>query len=92
MNKPDFMKKVKEALELSSVDKADETVSKLSKLVVELVKSGEEVNFGDLGKFSLKESAARKGRNPQTGETIDIPAKRSMKFKLVKKTKDMLNQ
>lgn len=92
MNKPDFMKKVKEALELSSVDKADETVSKLSKLVVELVKSGEEVSFGDLGKFSLKESAARKGRNPQTGETIDIPAKRSMKFKLVKKTKDMLNQ
>jgi nucleoid DNA-binding protein len=92
MNKPDFMKKVKEALELSNVDKADEIVSKLSKLVVELVKSGEEVSFGDLGKFSLKENAARKGRNPHTGETIDIPAKRSMKFKLVKKTKDMLNQ
>lgn len=92
MNKPDFMKKVKESLELSNLDKADETITKLSKLIVEIVKSGEEVSFGDLGKFSLKESAARKGRNPQTGETIDIPAKRSMKFKLLKKAKDMLNQ
>lgn len=92
MNKPDFLSKVKETLELSSISKADETVTKLSDLIVELVKSGEEVSFGDLGKFSVKESAARKGRNPKTGETIDIPAKRSMKFKVVKKTKDLLNQ
>lgn len=92
MNKSDFMKKVKESLELSSLDKADETVTKLSKLIVELVKSGEEICFGDLGKFSVKESAARKGRNPQTGETIDIPAKRSLKLKISKKTKDTLNQ
>lgn len=92
MNKQDFMKKVKESLELSSIDKADETVTKLSKLIAEIVNSGEEVCFGDLGKFSVKESAARKGRNPRTGETVDIPAQRSMKFKLAKKTKDMLNK
>ena len=92
MNKPDFMKKVKEALELPSIDKADDTVTKLSKLVVELVKSGEEVCFGDLGKFSVKEVAARKARNPRTGEMVEVPAKKAMKFKVVKKTKDMLNQ
>lgn len=92
MNKPDFMKKVKEALELSSIEKADETVTKLSKLVVELVKSGEEICLGELGKFDVKEVAARKARNPRTGETIDVPAKRVMKFKVSKKAKDMLNQ
>lgn len=92
MNKPDFMKKVKESLELSSLDKADETVTKLSKLIVEIVKSGEEVNFGDLGKFEVKEVDARKARNPRTGETIDVPAKRAMKFKVSKKAKDMMNQ
>lgn len=92
MNKPDFMKKVKEALELPSIDKADDTVTKLSWLVVELAKSGEEVCFGDLGKFSVKEVAARKARNPRTGEMVEVPAKKAMKFKVVKKTKDMLNQ
>lgn len=92
MNKHEFMSKVKETLELSSIDKANDTVNKLSKLIVDLVKSGEEVSFGDLGKFVVKESAARKGRNPQTGEVIDIPAKRAMKFKIAKKAKDSINQ
>lgn len=92
MNKHEFMGKVKETLELSSIDKANDTVNKLSKLIVDLAKSGEEVNFGDLGKFVVKESAARKGRNPQTGEVIDIPAKKAMKFKIAKKAKDSINQ
>lgn len=92
MNKHEFMSKVKETLELSSIDKANDTVNKLSKLIVDLVKSGEEVSFGDLGKFVVKESAARKGRNPQTGEVIDIPAKKAMKFKIAKKAKDSINQ
>ena len=92
MNKHEFMGKVKETLELSSIDKANDTVNKLSKLIVDLVKSGEEVNFGALGKFVVKESAARKGRNPQTGEVIDIPAKKAMKFKIAKKAKDSINQ
>ena len=92
MNKHEFMGKVKETLELSSIDKANDTVNKLSKLIVDLVKSGEEVNVGDLGKFVVKESAARKGRNPQTGEVIDIPAKKAMKFKIAKKAKDSINQ
>ena len=76
MNKHEFMGKVKETLELSSIDKANDTVNKLSKLIVDLV----------------KESAARKGRNPQTGEMIDIPAKKAMKFKIAKKAKDSINQ
>ena len=88
MNKADFTKKVKETLELQSIAKADETVDKLSNLIIELVKSGEEFQFGNLGKFAVKESAARKGRNPQTGETIDIPAKRSIKLRLSSKAKD----
>lgn len=42
---------------------------------------GDRVHLGGFGIFSVKQSAARKGRNPATGEPIDIPARRSLKFK-----------
>jgi DNA-binding protein HU-beta len=42
------------------------------------------------GKFSAKESAARKGRNPMTGEPIDIPAKKKIKFTPAKVLKEMV--
>ena len=41
-----------------------------------------------LGKLKLKNRAARQGRNPATGETIQIPAKRVVKFRLAKSLKD----
>lgn len=41
-----------------------------------------------LGKLVVKQRAARKGRNPKTGEIIDIPAKRVLKFRIAKAAKD----
>jgi len=43
--------------------------------------SGEKVNLGGFGNFSVTHRQARTGRNPQTGATIKIPAKNSVKFK-----------
>ena len=48
------------------------------------VDGGETVALRGFGTFRLSERAARKGRNPQTGEEIDIPASRSLAFKASK--------
>ena len=92
MLKNDFLKKVKESLDLRSMDAAKEVVDKLSALVVELVKSGEEITLGEIGKFCIVEKAERKGRNPQTGEEITIPAKKAVKFKIASSFKHAVNE
>ena len=53
--------------------------------------SGEKVQISGLGTFSVKEKAARTGRNPQTGEEMTIAASKSPKFKAGKALKDALN-
>ena len=58
--------------------------------IVHSVKKGEEVNLSGFGKFKLKETAARQGRNPATGETIEIAAARKLSFAPAKQVKDAL--
>jgi len=60
----------------------------LAEVVQEVLQQGGEVTIPGLGKLTVKESAARKGRNPATGDTIDIPAKKSPKFSAAKALKD----
>ena len=59
--------------------------------IVDGVKSGDEVVL-DIGKFQMKKTAARQGRNPLTGETIKIKAKTKPIFKPSKKFKDSLEK
>ena len=49
--------------------------------IAEAVKGGDKVTLVGFGTFSVTERGARTGRNPQTGATIEIPAKKSIKFK-----------
>ena len=57
----------------------------------ELVRGGK-VSVAGFGTFSVGESAAREGRNPQTGETLKIAASKSVKFKASSALKDALNK
>ena len=52
---------------------------------------GEEVSVNGFGKFKVKESAAREGRNPSTGATIQIAASKKLGFSAAKAVKDRLN-
>lgn len=52
---------------------------------------GDEVSLNGFGKFKVKESAAREGRNPATGETIKIAASKRLGFSAAKAVKDKLN-
>ena len=52
---------------------------------------GEKVSVSGFGVFKISERSAREGRNPQTGETMEIKASKTPKFKAGKALKDMMN-
>jgi DNA-binding protein HU-beta len=58
--------------------------------IVAAAKQGEEVTLPGFGKFKVKESPARQGRNPATGATIAIAASRRLGFAPAKQVKDAL--
>lgn len=87
MNKADIISKVHETLGGTHAD-AERAVETVITSVVNTLKSGNEVSIAGLGIFSAKMRNARTGRNPRTGETIEIPAMRVPKFRAAKALKD----
>lgn len=81
-NKVEFIDELVKAEVFKSKAEAERALTAV--LETFLVK-GEEVNFIGWGKFSVEERGERKGRNPQTGEEMIIPAKKTVKFKAGKK-------
>ena len=91
MNKGDLVNKIAEECEMSKAA-TDKAVNSMLKAITESVASGEKVSLIGFGSFSINERAARQGRNPQTGETMQIPAKKVVKFKAGKKFVDAANK
>jgi integration host factor beta subunit len=60
--------------------------------IITALKQGQRVNISGFGTFSVSDRQARTGRNPKTGESIQISASRSAKFKPGKQLKDSLNE
>jgi DNA-binding protein HU-beta len=58
--------------------------------IVKALRNGDKVNISGFGTFAVSERKARTGRNPKTGESIEIPASKSAKFKAGKALKDEL--
>ncbi len=69
---------------------AERAVNTVFDEVTEALKQGDKVNISGFGTFSVSERKARTGRNPKTGETIQIAASRAAKFKAGKTLKDSL--
>lgn len=65
-----------------------ELFEELANLAMSEVKTNGEFALPGFGKLVLSERKAREGRNPQTGETIQIPAKTTLKFRVGKGMKD----
>ena len=61
------------------------------KAIIDAAKSGGETTIAGFGKFKVKESPAREGRNPATGKTIQIAASKKLTFAPAKALKDALN-
>lgn len=79
INKGDFIKKVAEKNGISQ-NKANEMVNTILDAIKDELVAGNAVNFTGFGKFEVVNRAAREGRNPGTGEKIQIAATKAPKF------------
>lgn len=91
MNKTDLINQVSELSGLSKKD-AGKAVDAVFEAIGEALQSGDKVQLVGFGNFEVRERQARKGRNPQTGEEIDIAASKIPAFKTGKQLKDMVAQ
>ena len=87
MTKPELINRIAEKASLSKKDAAA-AVAALIATITETLQAGEKIAFPNLGSFEVRERAARTGRNPRTGETINIPETNVPAFKAAKLLKD----
>lgn len=87
MTKKELVSAMAEKTEQTKV-KTAEMLDALIEVVSETLSNGEEVAIAGLGKFEVRERAARNGRNPQTGEAITIAASKVPVFKASKTLKN----
>lgn len=89
MNKTELINAVAEASELSKKD-ATKAVDSVFDTILDALKNGDKIQLIGFGNFEVRERSARKGRNPQTGEEIEIPASKVPAFKPGKALKDIV--
>lgn len=90
MNKTELIEAVADAANLSKAD-AGRAVDGVLDSIMNTLKAGDQVTLVGFGTFNVRARAARTGRNPQTGETMQIKASNSPGFKAGKAFKDAVN-
>ncbi len=90
MNKSQLVDKIADGAEISKAA-AGRALDSFIEAVTEALKNGDQVALVGFGTFSVRERAARTGRNPQTGQTIQIAAAKVPSFKAGKALKDAVN-
>ena len=89
MNKAELMEKV--ASQTGLTKKAcRQTIDSVTSAIADSLASGEKVTLVGFGSFKVRERKARQGRNPQTGEKIEIPAKKVPTFEPGKNLKEVV--
>ena len=90
MNKSELIEAIADHADLTKAD-AGRALEGFGEAITAAMKKGEDVALVGFGTFSLKAREARAGRNPSTGETIEIAASKSVGFKPGKALKDAVN-
>lgn len=90
MTKADLVEEVAKAIELPKKD-SEVIVKSIFESITNALHRGEKVELRGFGSFRLRERKARVGRNPKTGETVDVPAKKVPYFKAGKELKELIN-
>lgn len=90
MNKAELVADVAERMGEPKM-KAEEAVNAVFEALTAALKRGDEVRLPAFGVFVVSESAARKARNPQTGEEVQVPAGKRARFRPGKALKEALN-
>jgi DNA-binding protein HU-beta len=90
MNNSDLADTIAASHGLSKAD-ARKVVDSVFAAIADAAAKGEEVSLNGFGKFKVKNTPAREGRNPSTGATIQIAASNKLTFSAAKAVKDKLN-
>lgn len=87
LTKSDFVELLSERNEITKKD-ATEMYDSVFGTLAEVVSEGSEVAIPGLGRVKITDRAARVARNPQTGNTVEVPAKKVPKFQFAKNIKE----
>jgi DNA-binding protein HU-beta len=90
MTKADLIEAMATKIDLPKTT-AERAVNLIFDDIIAALKTNDKVNISGFGTFTVSQRKARQGRNPKTGETIEIQASRAAKFKPGKVLKDSLN-
>jgi DNA-binding protein HU-beta len=90
VNKAELIDVIAVSADLSKAD-ATRAIESVLETIITALKAGDTVNLVGFGSFAVKARAARTGRNPQTGATINIAASKVPVFKAGKALKDTIN-
>lgn len=90
MTKADIVEMVHNRTGFSKKESA-ESVEMILEILKEMLEKGEKIKLSGFGNFVIRKKDVRKGRNPKTGEEMEISARRVLTFKPSQKLKDYIN-
>ncbi len=90
MTKAELVDKIHVKTNLPTKGKTEDALDAVIEGIRDALIAGESITFTGFGSFKVVDRAARKGRNPRTGEEIDIPASKVVKFTPGKTLKDSI--
>ncbi len=90
MTKAELVDEVAKVTELSRKD-AEVIVETLFESIIKALKAGDKLEVRGFGSFRIRERRARLGRNPKTGDKVNVPEKKVPYFKPSKELKDLIN-
>ena len=91
LTKEEIVKDLNQYKWLFKGDEAYNVVESLLEIIKRSLESGEDIMISGFGKFFVKEKKKRRGRNPQTGEDMDLDARRVVMFRCSGVLKDKIN-
>ncbi len=90
MKKAELIEAIAEKAGLTKAD-ATRALEATFEVITKALKKGEKVPVAGFGTFNVSKRKAREGRNPQTGETVKIPARKAVSFKAGTALKEAVN-
>jgi integration host factor subunit beta len=91
MTKADLVEEVARVSDMTKKD-SEKLVEIVFDSIIETLKKGDKIELRGFGSFRVRQRGSRKGRNPKTGEAVDVPAKRVAYFKPGKELKELINK
>jgi integration host factor subunit beta len=91
MTRSALIEKVSERVEGLTLKQTEIVVETVFESIKEALQRGEKIEIRGFGNFRLKERLPRKARNPKTGESVDVPQKKAVRFKAGKALREALN-